>query len=116
MPATVTDDRRSTLRELPEKAGRMAQASIRKAENDTDRREEIAVAFDQASEAFSLKELSGMLKRDERQIARWKSGTERVPLDVVLGSEALWPRMLIALARLRPEAAEIETIVRIRRA
>lgn len=103
-----------THRELPEKAHRTASASLRLSENESDRREKIGSAFREASERWSLKELSEMLKRDERQIARWKSGAETLPLHVVMGSELLWPRLVVALARVRPGAVEVETVMRVR--
>jgi hypothetical protein len=114
MGASVSETRPSRHRELPEKAVRMATADLRKAENDTDRREEIGRAFESASAPWTLNELSGMLHRDERQLARWRSGAERVQLDVVLGSEVLWPRMVVAMARLRPGAIEVETVLKVR--
>lgn len=112
--ATVAEQIVRRHRELPEKADRMAAADLRKAENEQERRERVGRAFAEASEPYSLGELSFMLKRDERQIARWKSGSERVQLDAVLLSESMWPRFVVALARLTPRLVEIETVLRVR--
>ena len=116
MSAIVAQRLVSRHRELPEKADRMASADLRKAEMETNRREIVGKAFAEACEPWSLGELSEMLKRDERQIARWKNGAERVQVDVVLLSEALWPRFVVALARLTPRLVEIETVLRVRTA
>jgi hypothetical protein len=113
---SLSATRPSALRELPERAERMASADLRLAETGTDYREKVGAAFADASAPFSLKELSGMLgDLDERQIARWKSGAERVQLDRVMRCKQLWPRMLEALARVESDSVEVETIVRIRR-
>jgi hypothetical protein len=116
MGVSIADRSPARPRELPEMRPVMAKADVRKPENETDRREKVGKAFAQACEPWSLGELSQMLKRDERQIARWKSGAERVQLDAVLGDERLWARFVVAQAQMKPSVVEVETVLRVRSA
>jgi hypothetical protein len=103
-------------RELPERARARAKAEV----HGMDYRREVSRAFTRACGALTLNELSMLLPledghcRDERQIARWQSGTERVQTDVVLRCEPLWVQFLEELARLRGDVI-VTTQICIRR-
>lgn len=49
---------------------------------------------------WSLKQLAGALKRDERQVSRWLNGQERVQLDVVFDCEELRQPFALQLSKL----------------
>jgi len=101
-------------RELSEiRPSQMAKANLRKPEMPW--RERVGRAFARAAAPWSLKELSEMLDRDERQIARWKTGGERAPFDVLLACDPLRPRLIVELAKLDEEIV-VETVVRMRTA
>lgn len=53
--------------------------------------------------------------RNERLCARWESGEDRAPIEVLLAHDTLRPQLIIALAELSNDSVEIETTVRIRR-
>lgn len=105
---------------LPEKAGTIAVAVLRKAEN-ADLLRDIGRAVDEARSTlrWSLKELTGQIehatgkKRDERQVARWIEGTERQQFDALFAVVALRGPLVIALARLSDQI-EVDTVIRVK--
>ena len=64
---------------------------------------------------WSLKEFAALIKRDERQVARWEEGSEGALWERLLEIHTLRPELLVALAEIGGDAIEIETTVRIRR-
>ncbi len=99
-------------RELPETVRAVAKASIRKA--DEQHRERIGRAFADGTRHWTLNELSGLLNRDERQLARWKTGIERHQLDACLEAPDVYRAVMVALCALDP-AVEVQTTVILRR-
>jgi hypothetical protein len=104
-------------RVLPEKAGRMLRADVRKAESD-DSMAEIGEVLDFARRmaGFSLKELAGALGRDERQVQRWIDGKENTNIAAVFAVPELRKPFVIALARLTGDCEEETTLRFVRRA
>lgn len=88
-------------RELAEIEPRMLRADLRNAEA-VNFRAEVGACLQRAASllGWSLKELAGHLDRDERQVARWLNGTERVQVDVVFDCEELRQPFAYQLARL----------------
>ena len=79
----------------------MAKADLRNAES-IDFRAEIGACLQRAASllGWSLKQLAGALKRDERQVSRWLNGQERVQLDVVFDCEELRQPFALQLSKL----------------
>ena len=98
--ATIASDPLSRHRELSEIEPRMIRAELRKAES-RDFRVETGACLQRAASllGWSLKELAAKLGRDERQIARWLKGQERVQNDVVLACEELRQPYALQMAR-----------------
>jgi len=92
----------------------MAKADLRKPETW---KTEVGGAIERTRllAGLSLKEFADRIGRDERQIARWISGTERPQLDALFAVDALRQPLVIALAELAGTGVEVETTVRIRR-
>lgn len=99
--ATVASEPIARHREVPEIRRTMLRADLRKAD-DVDFRGEIGACLQRAASllGWSLKELSGKVKRDERQIARWLNGQERVQVDVVFECEELRQPFALQLSKL----------------
>jgi len=77
----------------------MVRADLRKAEGAAVRAQVgRCLARAQHLAGWSLKELADALQRDERQVARWISGAERVQLDAVCAVPRLRAVFLVALA------------------
>lgn len=102
--AVISSDR------IPEP--RMAKADLRKPESD-ENRQRIAKQIDSALARWDLKTLSELVKRDERQIARWKTGAERPQLDALLEDAVVYRAVLLALFELDP-AADVQTTVSVK--
>lgn len=108
-------------RVLPERAEKPAKAFLRKAENRVNEREEALKRVGSTVErarclrGWTLNELSGKTRCDERQIARWIKGQERTQFDVLFAiDDPLWKNALvIALAELAT-GVEIDTVIRLR--
>lgn len=85
MGSTLPIDSRPRHRELPEKADRMVSADLRKAETERESREKVGAAVRRCRtlSGLTLKEFAGLLRRDERQVARWETGDERVHVDAI---------------------------------
>jgi DNA-binding transcriptional regulator YiaG len=92
----------------------MAKADLRKPEPW---REHVGQAIDRCRLmcGLSLKEFADAVGRDERQVARWMTGTERPQFDALFTVEALRAPLIIALAALA-EDAQIVTTISIKRA
>lgn len=88
-------------RELSEIRPAMAKADLRNAES-IDFRAEIGACLQRAASllGWSLKQLAAAVKRDERQVARWLNGQERVQLDVVFDCEELRQPFALQLSKL----------------
>lgn len=116
MRSSVADHASAAHRELPEISGRMAKADLRKAEMP-EFRVQVGRAIQRAISlvGWSLKELSGQVKRDERQLARWMNGAERPHFDALFAVEELRQPLVVALAELAGDQVVIETVVRVRR-
>jgi hypothetical protein len=102
---------------LPEISGPMAKADLRKTEM-VDWRRLVGGAIERMQSlcGLSLKELSEVVGRDERQIARWIAGTERPQLDALFAAETLRQPLVVALAELaQNDGIEIVTEIRVRR-
>lgn len=91
----------------------MAKADLRKAEIDWKPLIGAAIESTRLACKKSLKEFADAMPRDERQVARWISGTERPQLDAIFAVEAFRQPLVIALADLAE--AEITTQITIRR-
>jgi transcriptional regulator with XRE-family HTH domain len=95
----------------------MAKADLRKAEID-DSAWKVAVGrvIERAKElsGLSLKEFADVVRRDERQIARWFNASERPQFDAIFAVEALRQPLIQALAELAGNVV-VETVVRMRR-
>lgn len=113
MPVSMDPCQRSGHRELPEKASAMAHAGLRIPEN-AEYQAEIGACLRRARSwlGWSLKELAGHLKRDERQIARWETGVERTQVDAVFAVPALREPFAVQLARLA--GADVTTLATFR--
>lgn len=79
----------------------MLRADLRKTES-IDFRAEVGACLQRAASllGWSLKQLAAGLKRDERQIARWLNGQERVQVDVVFDVEELRQPFAYQMAKL----------------
>jgi len=90
----------------------MANADLRKAENDG--RAQIGRVIQRIVKlrGWSLKEFSGAVGRDERQCARWMDGTERPQFDRVVAEKTLLRVLVIAFAELA--GVDVETVIRVR--
>lgn len=86
-------------REIPEMRPDPVKANLRKAET-VDYRAETGACFARACQGLSLKQVAGYLHRDERQIARWFTGAERVQVDVVMACPELAQPFAYQLAQL----------------
>lgn len=64
---------------------------------------------------LSLKEFADAIDRDERQVARWISGSDRPQLDAIFAVESLRQPMVVAFAELAGEGVEVVTEIRVRR-
>lgn len=95
---------------------RMAKAPLRKAEHD-EWRERLGRAVErvQHRSGWSLKEFAHAIDRDERQVARWFSGTEHPQFAAIIAVPRLRQELLIALAEAVGESVEITTAITIRR-
>lgn len=111
--------RQPVVSRLPERAERSAKASLAHLRNPETEiwRARIGRAVDRAMRlaGWSLKELSGHVKRDERQVARWIDGQERPQFDVLFAVAVLQQPLVIALAELAEIGVEIDTVIRLRR-
>jgi ribosome-binding protein aMBF1 (putative translation factor) len=92
----------------------MAPSHLRKAEK-VDFQAEIGGCLERARcwLGWSLKECAAKLGRDERQVSRWESGTERTQVDVVMAVEELQQPFAAQLAKL--SGADIHVHVSFRR-
>lgn len=112
MPQILSNAVHSTL---PVRAEKCAKAVLRKAEITPLERVGATVERARQLRGWTLDELSGVAKRNERQIARWIKGQERTQFDVLFAiDDALWKNALvIALAELA-SGVEIDTVIRLR--
>lgn len=94
----------------------MAKADLRKADTDG-WRERIGHALERVQDrcGLSLKEFADAVGRDERQVARWFTGTEHPQLAAIFAVEQLRQPLILALCELAGAGVEIETNIRIRR-
>ena len=102
MSDTVTASVSARHRLVPETGElHMAKADLRKPETPN-YREQIGQCVNIARLAlgWSLKEFAAKVAREERQVARWLNGQERVQLDVLWAIHELREPLLVALARL----------------
>lgn len=115
MPASLTRPDRLSHRLLPETASRMAKADVRKSDI-SDFRVHVGHAIQRAMRlrGWSLKELSGAIDRDSRQVARWIAGQERPHFDALFAVEDFQQPLVIALAELVEHGIEVETVVRVK--
>lgn len=94
---------------------RMAKADlcdVRKAENVAGR----IVERTQQIVGLSLKQFADLVRRDDRQIARWKEGLEHPQLDALVDSKRVRRALLLALAEHDDDGdVELETVIRVRR-
>lgn len=93
----------------------MAKAQLRNPEIEA-WRTRIGRAMERIRErsGLSLKEFAAVVGRDERQVARWFTGTEQPQLAAIFAVEALRALLVVALAELAGDAVDIETQIRIR--
>ena len=98
-------------RELPEIEPRMARAALRKAEMDDRAVIGRAIVRARSLLGWSLKELSGKVGRDERQLSRWEKGDERdrAQLDALWAVEELRGPLVIALAEAMDDSGVVVT-------
>ena len=101
MDSTVATASVSRHRVLPETRPAMLKGTLRNPETD-DLRADIGRCLQRAANGldWSLKELAGALQRDERQVARWLNGQERVQVDVVFAVEALRQPFALQMSKL----------------
>lgn len=83
----------------------MAKADLRKADQSGEPegwREAIGRAIERAMflQGWSLKEFAAAVDRDERQVARWITGSERAQFDTLFAVEALRQPLIQALSEL----------------
>lgn len=115
MSRSIASTASGSPRELADVAPRMAKADLRKAESE-DFRAEIGEVVERARMrcGWSLKELAGKVNRDPRQVARWETGDERAPLDVLFAVPELQQPLVIELAGLAGDV-EVTTQITIKR-
>ena len=94
---------------------RMVKADLRKAETP-DLRPLIGRALERTRQAagLTLKEFAAALGRNERQVARWITGAERLQVDAVFAVEHLRSKFVVALAELA-EDVDVVTVIQVRR-
>lgn len=115
MPSTLRDESSVPLRELPETAKSMARAHLRKAET-VDYRAEIARLVLSVTGHLGLKEVAALIKQhtgrtiDERQLARWKDGSERPQFDALCAVPEFQVPIAVGFARIA--RMQVETVVR----
>jgi transcriptional regulator with XRE-family HTH domain len=93
----------------------MAKADLRKTEIE-DFRPVIGGAIQRMQDlaGLSLKELADLVGRDERQVKRWKDGSERPQFDALWSVASLRGVLVQALAELAQDV-EVITEIRVRR-
>ena len=91
---------------------RMAKAQVK----NLDPRREIgkAITIARSTVGWTQKEFADAVKRDQALVARWESGTDRPPFDVLLMQPVLGVELVKQLARIVPDA-DVEETVTIRR-
>ena len=109
--SSIASDPGARLPELPEIRGRMVKASLRKPEIDDRAVVGRAIVRARSLLGWSLKELSGKVGKDERQIARWEKGDERdrAQLDALWAVEELRGPLVIALAEAMEDSGVVVT-------
>ena len=111
-----SDARQVLTSETPETRPKMAKAPLRNAELDAWRlRVGQAIERVQKRSEWSLKEFAAAIGRDERQVARWFTGTEHAQLAAIVAVPKLHRLLIVALAELAEESIEITTAITIRR-
>lgn len=118
MATTLAPDPALRHRVLPETAASsLAKADLRKPETVTDPewKRRIGEAVREVRGAKTLNEMSGLIGKEERQIARWERGEETPQLDRYFAHEAFRLPLVLALAKLGGRGVEVETVVRVRR-
>lgn len=98
---TVTAPPAAAPLPLPDARPVMLKASLRNADA-VDHKSDIGECLASAAHwlGWSLKELAAKLDRDERQVARWLTGAERVQVDVVWSVPELRQPFALHLAKL----------------
>lgn len=116
MRSSIAHDAPVRQRELPEKAGAMASAHLRKAET-VDFRELIGRAIERTRtlSGLSLKEFAAAVGRDERQVSRWENGGENPQLHLIFANQSLRQPLIVALAELVGDSVEVTTHIAIKR-
>lgn len=94
----------------------MAKADLRKTEVDP-WRQHIGRAVERARllRGWSLKELADAVGRNERQVARWINGQERLQLDALFAPKCFRQSLVVALAEMAGEGIEIATHITVRK-
>lgn len=88
-------------RVLPEKSSGQLRANLRKAESEDSLKElGECLGFARRYVGWSLKELAAALNRDERQIARWERGEEKLSIVAVFAVPKMRQPFVVALAKL----------------
>lgn len=97
--------------ELSEIRGSMLKTDLRKAEMDDRRVVGRAIVRARSLLGWSLKELSGKVGKDERQIARWEKGDDRdrAQLDALWAVEEFRGPLVIALAEAMDDSGVVVT-------
>lgn len=112
MPSTLPSKNASRHAVLPDIAGRhMAKANVRKADiaeiaEGTDWMRAVGRAVERAVSlvGWSLKEVSDLVKVDEREVAKWFTGDRRPQFDRLFAIEQLREPLVVCLAELVPHA------------
>jgi transcriptional regulator with XRE-family HTH domain len=73
-----------------------------------------AVERTRALAGTTLKEFADAIDCDERQVAKWIAGQERPQVDAIFAIRELRGLLVLALAELADDAAEVVTEIRIR--
>ena len=95
---------------------RMAKADLRKADGAFWRvRIGRVIERTRMLAGLSLKEFAAAIKRDERQIARWITGVERMQLDAVLAVDGVRGHFIEALAEAAHDEVDVVTVIQVRR-
>lgn len=108
MTPILAESARAALLRTSEKAGaHMAKADLRKAENHAGQ----AIERAQQLCGWSLKEFAGAAQRSERQLARWKDGSEHPQLDTLFAIVVFRRPLIIALAEQAGLGVDVQTVI-----
>lgn len=117
MTPTVPNPARVDLLPRSENRKPMAKAALRKAENPIDPTSDndAGAAITEARNAlgWTLKDFARVVKKGERQLARWEDGTEHPQLDTLFAIILFRKPLIIALAKRAGLGVGVQTTITI---